>query len=141
MLNGKVLSFYQSKAEVRAFVERLQAREGDQLFRLRAQIAARLKTLVETLIVAPFGHRPKTERLIEYLRSEPMGSDVVGYLREQLSSGIDDRPYFAVGFRNGTVRAVYPSADDPLSYDQQVLASREVLPSTTRRSIRSLLTS
>jgi DNA invertase Pin-like site-specific DNA recombinase len=125
LLKGRVLNFYRSKEEVRAFVDRLQARDGEALFRLRAQIAARLKTLVETLVVAPLGHRPKTERLIQYLRGEPMGADVVAYLREQLASRIDDRPYFAVGFRNGTVRAVYPNADDPLTYDQQVLANRE----------------
>jgi hypothetical protein len=122
LLNGKVSAFYQSREQVRAFVGRLQGQDGEELFRLRAQIAARLKTLVETLTVAPLGYRPKTEGLIEYLRGEPMGGDVVAFLRERLASGKDDRPYFAVGFRNGTVRGVYPAANDPLSYDHQFLA-------------------
>jgi hypothetical protein len=34
-------------------------------------------------------------------------------MEKRLAAGTEDVPYFAVGFRNGTMRAVYPSEDDP----------------------------
>jgi DNA invertase Pin-like site-specific DNA recombinase len=127
-LAGRVSNFYESKREVRDFVERLQQQRPDQpetaeLFKLRAQIAARLRTLVETLTVAPLGDRPKVERTIESIRDQTDATDVVSYMEAHLADGTDDIPYFAVGFRNGTVRGVYPSKADPLDYRQQVVAN------------------
>jgi DNA invertase Pin-like site-specific DNA recombinase len=123
LLNNRISTFYESKNQVRGFVERLQKPSGEELFKLRAQIASRIKNLVQTLVVAPLGDRPKTEKAIDYLRGETGADDVISLLAERLSSKKDDRRYFAVGFRNGTVRAVYPSAEDPLHYEQQLLAT------------------
>jgi len=122
-LNDNALSLQQSKKDVRALVERLQGRHGEELFLLRAQIAARLKTLVKTLAIASPGYGSRSERLIEFLRSQP--AEVVDYVREQLELQIGDRPYFAVCFRNGTIRVVYPNECDRLSYDEQVLVNGE----------------
>ena len=123
LLNNRISTFYESKNEVRSFVERLQSPAGEELFKLRAQIASRIKNLVETLVVFPLGDRPKTEKVIEYLKGESGADDVISHLAERLSSKKDDRRYFAVGFRNRTVRAVYPSDEDPLRYEQQLLAT------------------
>ncbi len=122
LLNNRISTFYESKNEVRSFVERLQSPAGEELFKLRAQIASRIKNLVETLIVAPLGDRPKTKKVIEHLKGEAAADDVIAHLTDRLNSKKDDRRYFAVGFRNGTVRAVYPSDADPLKYHQQVIA-------------------
>ena len=48
---------------------------------------------------------------------------MVSHMEARLAAGTDDVPYFAVGFRNGTVRGVYPSEDNPLEYRQQVVAN------------------
>jgi hypothetical protein len=123
LINNRISTFYESKNEVRGFVERLQRPSGEELFKLRAQIASRIKNLTQTLVVASLGDRPKTEKAIDYLKGETGADDVISHLVERLSSKKDDRRYFAVGFRNGTVRAVYPSAEDPLHYEQQLLAT------------------
>jgi DNA invertase Pin-like site-specific DNA recombinase len=123
VLASRMSTFYESKAEVRTFVERLQRPEATDLFKLRAQIASRLRTLIESLVLAPLGDRPRVERTIEFIREQPGATDVVSHMEERLAAGNDDVPYFAVGFRNGTVRAVYPSRDDPLAYRQQVVAN------------------
>jgi DNA invertase Pin-like site-specific DNA recombinase len=123
LLNNRISTFYESKNEVGSFVERLQTPAGEELFKLRAQIASRIKNLVDTLVVFPLGDRPKTEKVIEYLKGEAGADDVIALLSERLTSKKDDRRYFAVGFRNGTVRAVFPSDEDPLRYEQQVLVA------------------
>ncbi len=73
--------------------------------------------------MAPLGDRPKVEKTIAFLREQPGATDVVWHIGEKLAAGTDDVPYFAVGFRNGTVRGVYPSKDDPLEFRQQVVAN------------------
>jgi DNA repair exonuclease SbcCD ATPase subunit len=125
LLNNRISTFYESKNEVRSFVERLQSPADEELFKLRAQIASRIKNLVETLVVAPLGDRPKTEKVIDYLKGEAGADDVIAHLAKRLSSKKDDRRYFAVGFRNGTVRAVYPSDEDPLRYEQVLLVTND----------------
>ncbi len=127
-LASRVSNFYESKSEVRSFVERLQQKPTEQpevadVFKLRASIASRLRTLVESLVVAPLGDRPNVEKTIDFLRGQPGATDVVAHMEARLAAGTDDVPYFAVGFRNGTVRSVYPSADNPLEFRQQVVAN------------------
>jgi ribosomal protein L17 len=123
LLNNRISTFYESKNEVRGFVERLQTPAGEELFKLRAQIASRIKNLVETLVVFPLGDRPKTEKVIDYLKGESGADDVIAQLAGRLNSKMDDRRYFSVGFRNGTVRAVYPGDEDPLRYEQQLVVT------------------
>jgi DNA invertase Pin-like site-specific DNA recombinase len=122
-LLSRQLRYQRSKEEIRQLVDRLQSPVNEELFKLRAQIASQLKILIETLVLAPLGDRPKTEKAIEYLEGETDASDVISHFAERLSSKRDDRRYFAVGFRNGTVRAVYPIPEDPLRYEQQLLVS------------------
>jgi DNA invertase Pin-like site-specific DNA recombinase len=130
-LGSRVSKFYHSKAEVRSFVESLQQQrpteqpEVADVFKLRANIASRLRTLVESLVVAPLGDRPKVEKTMDFLRGQDDATDVLAHIEARLATGSDDIPYFAVGFRNGTVRAVYPSEHDPLEYRQQVVATKE----------------
>jgi hypothetical protein len=87
------------------------------------RLTSRPRTLVESLSVALLSDRPEVERAIVFIREQPGATDVVSHMEERLAAGTDDVPYFAVGFRNGTVRAVYPSGDDPLAYRQQVVAA------------------
>ena len=122
-LASRVANFYESKEDVRAFVERLQGPGAFELYKLRAQIASRLRTLVESLVVAPLGDRPKTERGIDFLRGQPGATDVIHEMEARLAGGAEDARYFAVGFRNGAVRAVFPRDGDALDYRQQVIAN------------------
>jgi DNA invertase Pin-like site-specific DNA recombinase len=123
-LAGRTANFYESKDEVRTFVDRLQRPDATELYKLRAQIASRLRTLVDSLIVAPLGDRPKTEKVIDFLRGQPGATDVISQMETRIIAGDDDAPYFAVGFRNGSVRAVFPANGDAMGYRQQILANK-----------------
>jgi hypothetical protein len=68
------------------------------------------------------GDKPRLQKTIDFLRAEPDATDVLMLLEKRLSGASESRRYFALGFRNNTVRAVYPSDDDPLRYEQQIVA-------------------
>ena len=110
----------QSRAGLTHLLERLKVPSGAELYKLRAQIASRLKNLVLTISVATLGDRPRLKRTIEFLEQQPDSEDVVFYLKERLSEREAARRYFAVGFRNNSVRVVYPHDDDPLKYEEQI---------------------
>lgn len=63
--------FHSSKDEIRQLVEQLQSPATDELFNLRAQIASKLKVLIETLLVAPLGDRPRMQKSIDHLKRQP----------------------------------------------------------------------
>jgi hypothetical protein len=50
--------------------------------------------------------------------------DVVSHMQQLAAHPDQSRRYFAVGFRDAAVRAVFPVYDDPLSFEQQVVAGR-----------------
>jgi hypothetical protein len=92
---------------------------------VRSQIAARLKVLVETLLIAPLGERPAMmNRVEQFLELSGGNTDEVGTHMQQLASHPDQsRRYFLVGFRDAAVRAVFPAYNDPLKFEQQLLAT------------------
>jgi DNA invertase Pin-like site-specific DNA recombinase len=114
---------YEDRDQVRALVERLQSSAGDDLYKIRSQIAARLKSLVTLIYVAPLGHAPLAERTIDILAGEPGAEPVIDHLRRTS----DDRRYFAVGFTDGKTRAVFPHRDDPLRFEYQIVGDSEGL--------------
>jgi DNA invertase Pin-like site-specific DNA recombinase len=125
LAGSAVSQLYESRDQLKALIEQLQGREGDETYRLRSQIASRLSSLVTTILVAPAGHSPATARTIEYLRREhaSTSADVVAHLEERARDEREGRRYFAVGFIDGTVRAVYPSRDDPMVFEEQLVST------------------
>lgn len=127
--NSRETRFYTSKEEIKGLVEKLQMPASDEIYKLRAQIASRLKVLVETLIIAPVGSKPRMEKSISELRASAGTemADVMTY-QEQLAEHPDQsRRYFAVGFRDAAVRAVFPMYGDALKYDVQIEANDGVV--------------
>ena len=47
---------------------------------------------------------------------------VIAHMEQIAAHPDQSRRYFAVGFRDAAVRAVFPSYGDPLQYQQQVVA-------------------
>jgi DNA invertase Pin-like site-specific DNA recombinase len=108
--------------QVKALIERLQDRNpSDEAYKLRSTIAARLRSLVTTILIAPLGHAPLTERTINFLAGEVGAEPVIDHLRRTS----DGRRYFAVGFTDGKTRAVFPHRDDPLSFEYQIVGDTE----------------
>ncbi len=118
--------FYTSKEEIKDLVGRLQGAPTDELYKLRAQIASRLKVLVETLLIAPIGELPKMKKSIEQLKEivDDPSDDVVAHMEKVAAHPDQSRRYFAVGFRDAAVRAVFPTYGDPLRFVQQVVAGQ-----------------
>jgi hypothetical protein len=109
--NARESRFYASREEIKALVKKLQMPPSDELYKIRAQIASRLKVLVETLLIAPQGTLPTMRRTIARL--------------QQLAGHPDQsRRYFAVGFRDAAVRVVFPTYGDPLHFEQQIVAGQ-----------------
>jgi DNA invertase Pin-like site-specific DNA recombinase len=138
--NARDSRFYTSREEIKDLVSNLQKPPTDELYKVRAQIASRLKVLVETLLVAPLGAQPKMRSSIQQLRTMTVdhNSDIIDHMEQLAAHPDQSRRYFAVGFRDAAVRAVFPVYGDPLRFDQQVIASElrgiEVLePDVTSR--------
>ncbi|MCS3687533.1 DNA invertase Pin-like site-specific DNA recombinase [Bradyrhizobium elkanii] len=121
---GRDLRLYISRDEIRDLVSRLQMPPSDELYRLRAQIASRLKVLVETLLVAPQGRGPISQKVIRELQelAGANDADVIAHMRSVAGESPESRRYFAVGFRDAAVRVVFPTYDNPLLYEQQIVA-------------------
>ncbi|WP_245509669.1 recombinase family protein [Bradyrhizobium vignae] len=92
-----------SRDEVRETIDRLQRVGDPELFKLRARLAAHLKTLVEHLSIASLREQPE------------------GYKMKPHQKGKDGR-HFTVLLQNGPVRIIYPRTNEPLSYLEQVIA-------------------
>jgi DNA invertase Pin-like site-specific DNA recombinase len=97
--------------EVKNLVDRIRDTSGDDAYRLRSMIAARLRSIVDTILVAPAGDAPKTEKTIEFLRGQPGTEGMI----EQLEKTIDGRRYFAAVMVGGRKRIVhsYPPGSFP----------------------------
>jgi hypothetical protein len=125
--------YYESKNQIRDVVSRIRNKQGDDVYKERAQIVARLKSLIVRLDVAPLGAVPFQERAAQFLKNHMETSEAdVGDADEVLDhlqspTKNDERRYFSVQFRDGTFRVVYPNSADPMQYDQQILRS-EGLP-------------
>jgi hypothetical protein len=109
-------AFYESREEIRALVERLQSQTSGRidLYKLRSQVAARIKALVEKLKVATAGTGPIMERLLKYYESIKMDDET----REILVGGAknsENRRFFRVTFKDGSQQGIWPDKDDPLT--------------------------
>jgi DNA invertase Pin-like site-specific DNA recombinase len=124
-LGSATSQFYESRDQVKALIEQLQSRKGDETYKLRSQIASKLRSLVTTILVAPLGHAPVTQKTIEFLSSESEAQPVIDHLKRMLDDEAEHRRYFAIGFVDGSVRGVYPNQDDPLQFEHQILANSE----------------
>jgi len=118
--------YRQSRDEIKQLVSRLQSPATDELFKLRAQVASQLKSLIGTLLIGSVGEGPRLRGAIDRARKElgPEAGDVVAHMERLAAHPDQARRFFAVGFRDGNVRVVFPTKDDPLRYEQQVVADR-----------------
>lgn len=83
----------ESKDEIKALIQQLRETTGDELYKLRSKIAAKLRSLIDQVDVAPNG--------------------INAQKRERSADVWADRRYFTVIFKDHTLREVYPKDDDP----------------------------
>jgi hypothetical protein len=117
--------YRQSREEIRTLIDRLQQPGNEDLYTLRARVASHLKSLINTLTVASIGEAPQTKLRLEQLRKmEGVGEDIVAHVEQRAAHPDQSRRYFAVGFRDAAVRVVFPTYDDPLRFEQQIVAGQ-----------------
>jgi DNA invertase Pin-like site-specific DNA recombinase len=118
--------YRQSKDEIKQLVSQFQSPATEELFKLRAQVASQLKSLIGTLLIGSVGEGPRLREAIDRARKElgPEAGYVVAHMERLATHPDQARRFFAVGFRDGNVRVVFPAKDDPLRYEQQVVAGR-----------------
>jgi hypothetical protein len=74
--------------------------------------------------VASVGERPSILSRLEQLRRVlGVEQDVIDHIERRVTHPDQAHRYFAVGFRDGKVRVVFPADGDPLRYEEQVTAT------------------
>jgi DNA invertase Pin-like site-specific DNA recombinase len=135
-LKSELSGFYESKDQIKALLDRLQRSEGEDVYKLRAQISSRLRSLVAEVFVAPLGSAPMGNKTITL-----KGGRITGVERGDREPNKKHRRYFLIGFKDGTLRAVVPKENDPLEFEEQLLASKElgILLTTPGKKSRQLI--
>jgi DNA invertase Pin-like site-specific DNA recombinase len=97
--------------QVKALLERLQDRNpSDEAYKLRSTIAARLKSLVRSIYVAPVGGGLLTQLKLE--SDEP----AAGQVADEIMRRVVTRRYFAVGLHDGSIRVIFPDQPATLRF-------------------------
>jgi DNA invertase Pin-like site-specific DNA recombinase len=111
--------------EMRPLIDRIRGSSGeDDVYRLRSMVASRLRSIIDTVLVAPEGHAPLVRKTIDFLRGQTDADDVIAGLEQRLEGEEEHRRYFAIGFRGGATRTrvVFPDPSDPLKFSHQLVA-------------------
>jgi len=114
-------AFAEGKQQIKALISRVSEAAGDEKFRLRTQIAGKLKGLVARISLAPLGASPEGRRLLAEINSKSDPSDSINEAERKYAEqwANDHRRYFRVTFKNGTIRTIYQSGDDPFQFDEE----------------------
>jgi hypothetical protein len=89
-LSSELRGFYESKEQLKGLIERVPCSSEEDVYKLRAQIAARLKSLVSAVFVAPVGAAPVIRREIEFLKkgSAAENAERIEFLTSSLSTNV-----------------------------------------------------
>ena len=127
--------FVESNLQIKNFIEQLQNPGTNELYRLRSQIAAKLQSLVSTILIAPSGIAPIARLHTPYVENsdkveegelprdaiEDITLDLKDHLIRNTAEGIfPDERFFAVIFKNELVRVVFPEDHDPMKFRVQI---------------------
>ena len=92
---------------IKLLVEKLQRGDSDDIYVTRAEIAARIKQVAEWVCLSFNGTQPPCS-----------WKTLSGKEKQDLKAC----RYFVVSLRSGTMRAIYPNDDDPLTLDFEFYA-------------------
>ena len=131
-MSAAAATYYESRDQIKELINRVKTKSADN-YKTRAQIAARLKSLIDRIDVAVVGQGPSNKRIANFLetaRDEAASSpelqknaaEVLDLHRSMIGESENLR-YFLVWFKDGTTRFVWPSADDPLQFEQRMASS------------------
>jgi DNA invertase Pin-like site-specific DNA recombinase len=110
--------------EIRPMIERLRG-AGDDAHRLRSALTSRLRTIVDSILVAAAGDAPKTEKTVAFLRGQSNTEDIIVHV-EKMS---DIRKYFTAVFKSGSFRMVRVSNEDPTRFEMMLTREEGIFAS------------
>ena len=113
-----------SKEEIAQLVTQLQNPSIKDLYKLRAQIASRLKHLIGNILIASVGDLPRLKRNYAWVRSQNKWTDDFAVMEQRDEElPLNRQRYFAVSFHgpDRRLRMVFPQDHDPLVLRQQFL--------------------
>lgn len=115
---------HRTREELKDLIDRVRGGDDAHLYKLRAQVAAHLKALTESLLVASIGEAPLVDERVRKFQelAGPAQGDIAGAI--SAPSRFRDQRYFSVSLRDGKVRIVFPDRDDPLKFREQITADR-----------------
>jgi hypothetical protein len=122
---SELTGFYTSKDQIKSLIGRLQQEKGQEVYKIRAQIASSIRNLVAGIRVAPSG-RTVSQALISFSRPH-WGLEERAAYKAEIDRHIElaKRRYFVVSFKQGGRRYVFPNVDDPLRYEEQFISKGE----------------
>ncbi|OSJ20788.1 hypothetical protein BST63_00240 [Bradyrhizobium canariense] len=141
--NEQAKAYYDSQAGLTEMIAKVRNREGEDVYRQRALISSRLKSIVKSLRVSAAGYEPVGERItLELSQNEHLETDQKAILEELLlfhALPESRLPHFEVEFLDGSARMVFPDPNDPLKFRQQVEASGHKLEGISDNGARDLI--
>lgn len=124
LLQSEAGRFYEGRDEVKLLIARLQSNAGEGIYELRARVAAHLLSIVTSLQVFPAGEVPTLKGILENfgtsMKSLDM-DDVTQTFVEELNNPAKHEPYFLIMTKDGRLRRVTPSPDDPAIVREQLI--------------------
>jgi len=128
-MSDAAAQFYDSGDKIRDLIDRVKMKNAEN-YKTRAQIASRLRSLVDRVEVAAVGQARSNARIAKFLdrtQSDPSNTaafrEKVNEVRRLQEETIDDRQnlrFFTVSFKDGTTQIIWPSADDPIMFEQKI---------------------
>ncbi|PSC02845.1 site-specific recombinase [Alsobacter soli] len=112
-LDGEESRFYESREQIQSLIGRLGKRDDEETYKLRAQLAARMKGLMAALDVYAAGKEPldratlRDASALAEAQSEPMRS-ALALISKDLASESARRRYLTIVFKDGTLQVLYP---------------------------------
>jgi hypothetical protein len=131
-MSAAAASYYESRDQIKELISCVKAKSADN-YKIRAQIASRLKSLIDRIDVAVVGQARSNKRIANFLEITRDEAETSPELRKNAAEVLDlhrsmigeseNFRYFLVWFKDGTTRIVWPSADDPLKFEQKMAPS------------------
>lgn len=131
--------YYTEEKQLQELINRVRNKEGDDAYKDRALVAARLKLLIKELKVFSVGYKQVGENIKQALADgaiEPHLRDEFEELLTFHQMPESTMPHFEVLFQSDVTRAVFPDPDNPLRFRMQSLgndAESEMIYPTGRR--------
>ena len=112
LVKAQAQSIRDSEEEFEKLTSALKGATGDDLYKLRAQIADRIRSVCTGIYIAPLGPNAK----VEVASVDETNSNLIATMKKHVNDEAANRRFFAVEFQK-SLRIVFPARDHPTRLD------------------------